>query len=730
MRRQKRQVMRPLGMLLLFVVLLCLSSVSALAEGTAQVTLAVKYGQTEARSMLAMINEFRTGEDAWYWNSDDTTITKLTGLGRLTYDYDLERIAIRRAAEIAVSFSHTRPNGESCFTAVSNGTRSWGENIAAGYPSAASVFAGWKETEEDYSGQGHRRNMLRSGYTSVGIGHVYYNGCHFWVQEFGYANSGAAQTAAADNPGHIQVEVALDSVTGRLLTAEDCTVAYGSSVSAPKIQIQIQMADTWPYRPLPVIMDYTWTAADTGCISVSEGMVTGINVGTGRLTTTVLGETVTAQVTVTPLSLENAAVNLEASTYDYTGTAVVPRVQSVILDGRTLIPGTDYTISCTNNQKPGTASVKITGCGNYTGTADRNFTILCKHAYQSEITKEPTCSTPGSRTFTCSLCGDTYKETISATGAHEYGKPTFTWASDGTSAKASFVCASGGETKTLTAQISALASEGENIYTAVVTLNQKEYTSVKRIPVVRKGSIYTKGSLSYKVTKVSGKKGTATVQGAVKKKSTSLKIPATVTIGNVVLTVNAVGDNAFKGMTKLKTISVGGSVTKIGTGAFSGCTALQKVSGCAGVTSVGTKAFYKCTKLTTVGSVSGRVTLAKVKTIGTSAFAGCKAIKKVVLSSGSLTAVGSGAFQGCTAMTSFSASSAKLSRIGSKAFYGCTKLGTVTLKTTKLTQSSVGSSAFKNVKATCTFKVPSSRVSSYKTIFTARGAGSRIKVKK
>ena len=32
-----------------------------------QVQYDVTYGQTEARTMLAMINDFRTGGDAWYW---------------------------------------------------------------------------------------------------------------------------------------------------------------------------------------------------------------------------------------------------------------------------------------------------------------------------------------------------------------------------------------------------------------------------------------------------------------------------------------------------------------------------------------------------------------------------------------------------------------------------------------------------------------------------------------
>jgi uncharacterized protein YkwD len=149
------------------------------------------YRKSEARSMLAMINEFRTGSDAWCWNSDNTTKTVYnqaggTQLEALTYDYDLEQIAIQRAAELAESFSHTRPDGTLWYELTYNGIHSWAENIAAGQSTAAAAFRDWQETNEDYSGQGHRRNMLDEDYAAVGIACFVYNGRTYWVQEFGY----------------------------------------------------------------------------------------------------------------------------------------------------------------------------------------------------------------------------------------------------------------------------------------------------------------------------------------------------------------------------------------------------------------------------------------------------------------------------------------------------------------------------------------------------------------
>ena len=48
--------------------------------------------QNEARSMLTLINEFRTGSNAWYWNRDNRTTTVETGLSGLVYDYQRKKM--------------------------------------------------------------------------------------------------------------------------------------------------------------------------------------------------------------------------------------------------------------------------------------------------------------------------------------------------------------------------------------------------------------------------------------------------------------------------------------------------------------------------------------------------------------------------------------------------------------------------------------------------------------
>ena len=142
------------------------------SSGTATTTGA----ESEINTVFTLTNAFRTGNEANYWNSDNRTKTNLVGkLGTLKLDADLCRAAEIRAKEIVKSFSHTRPDGRSCFSVFQDLSISYsrcGENIAAGNASGSATFTQWKEDDKDYSGQGHRRNML-GDFTKIGIARAY-----------------------------------------------------------------------------------------------------------------------------------------------------------------------------------------------------------------------------------------------------------------------------------------------------------------------------------------------------------------------------------------------------------------------------------------------------------------------------------------------------------------------------------------------------------------------------
>ena len=131
---------------------------------------------SEVKAVFDLTNEFRTGSEAYYWNKDDTTKTSLVGtLGKLTLDENLCKAAQIRANEIVGTWGHTRPDGSSCFTVLDDNSiiySSAGENIAAGSKKGSDTFLQWKEDDEYYAGQGHRRNML-GDFTKIGIAYTY-----------------------------------------------------------------------------------------------------------------------------------------------------------------------------------------------------------------------------------------------------------------------------------------------------------------------------------------------------------------------------------------------------------------------------------------------------------------------------------------------------------------------------------------------------------------------------
>ena len=217
---------RIISLLLSVVMLTGVLSVAGMSASAGS-TVSVQYNQSEARKMLAMINDFRTS-GTWCWDKSNSKKVAYPAVKKLVYDYDLEKTAMLRAAEISVQFDHIRPNGTQYLTAFSDyGTA--GENIAVTegmgnepFP----VFELWREDNEMYEGQGHRRNMLVKDFGAVGIACAYIDGRYYWVQEFRDEVFDDAQTPAVDGV----VNVVADG-TGKI----DTSNVKAPAVKAPKI---------------------------------------------------------------------------------------------------------------------------------------------------------------------------------------------------------------------------------------------------------------------------------------------------------------------------------------------------------------------------------------------------------------------------------------------------------------------------------------------------------------
>lgn len=95
-----------------------------------------------------------------------------------------------------------------------------------------------------------------------------------------------------------------------------------------------------------------------------------------------------ATFTIAPFDMSKATVG-GLSTQTYTGSALEPKpTVKVTLSGvtKTLIVDTDYTVAYKNNTNVGTATVTITGKGNYIGTITKTFAINAASLAKAQVT--------------------------------------------------------------------------------------------------------------------------------------------------------------------------------------------------------------------------------------------------------------------------------------------------------------------------------------------------------
>ena len=103
------------------------------------------------------------------------------GLGSLTYDWELSRVARYKSQDMKDKnyFSHTSPTYGSPYQMMQQfgiTYRTAGENIAKGYASPQAVVNAWMNSP------GHRANILNASYTRIGVGYVASG--NYWTQMF------------------------------------------------------------------------------------------------------------------------------------------------------------------------------------------------------------------------------------------------------------------------------------------------------------------------------------------------------------------------------------------------------------------------------------------------------------------------------------------------------------------------------------------------------------------
>lgn len=351
----KKQMGILTALILVFSILLpCNMTLQAQTQGeVASVPFTVTYGQTEARTIVDMINEFRTGSDAWYWDETDQEKIRCTDLKPLQYDSRLEQIAQQRAAEIALSYSHTRPDGEDCFSFYDEMGIKWmaaGENIAVGYNSAKEVHRAWREDKDSYSGQGHRRNMLDEDYNAVGIGHVTCGGTEYWVEEFARLDGIEPASEANDAKTQVQVKVSQDQAgKWELQKISGVTTMYcGQTAALPKYQCVLRTTNYWG-SAAGVVLDVD-VAAQLNTTDIAEADESSITAKkAGKFQVTLTCPYVQKEITVT---VKNPTVTLSKK------TVYLKKGASITIQAKNMVPGDSVKVWISSDKKVATVNAK------------------------------------------------------------------------------------------------------------------------------------------------------------------------------------------------------------------------------------------------------------------------------------------------------------------------------------------------------------------------------------
>ena len=157
----------------------------------------------------------------------------------------------------------------------------------------------------------------------------------------------------------VKIVVSKKSLNNGLLTLSETSYVYDGTYKKPAATV------TFGGKVLQEGKDYTISYRNNLNVGVTTVIATGMGDYTGYTS---------KNFTITKRAMAGGTVSM-ASSVSFTGRNITPSV-TVKVAGRTLTNGTDYTVSYSNNKNVGTATVKITGKGNYSGSLSAKFDIV------------------------------------------------------------------------------------------------------------------------------------------------------------------------------------------------------------------------------------------------------------------------------------------------------------------------------------------------------------------
>lgn len=179
-------------------------------------------------------------------------------------------------------------------------------------------------------------------------------------------------------------EIAKADISGATISDIDSPVGYTGTAYEPEVTVT--------FNGTELALDTDYTVAYTNNVNAGEATVT--ITGTGAH----FKGSVEKHFTITAADLSGCTFAPIADV-TYNTKAHTPEV-TVAISGRTLEADKDYTVSYASNDNAGTATVTVTGKGNFTGSANTTFTIAKADLNLSVYTISSLCTETEVKTST------------------------------------------------------------------------------------------------------------------------------------------------------------------------------------------------------------------------------------------------------------------------------------------------------------------------------------------
>lgn len=207
------------------------------------------------------------------------------GISPCEIDKELTDNAMQRAAEISLSFSHTRPNGESCFS-INNII--FGENIAQFQTTPTAVMNSWMNSN------GHKENILNPEWKSFGVGCFCKNGLYYWVQVFSTHASNNANIESGTKKVNVKVEVPISDMKVFANNSSNIELEVGKEAT-------LKTTFTYDYSQFNIKNENVqYTVSNSQIATISNGKLKALKEGTITVSAKVGDNLATCTIKVVP----------------------------------------------------------------------------------------------------------------------------------------------------------------------------------------------------------------------------------------------------------------------------------------------------------------------------------------------------------------------------------------------------------------------------------------------